>query len=161
MSEHSHDSNGSEPRVFVDPDTGFSVKIPKGWLVDTSGQRGSKVILYHPTAEEGFRANINVLVHDLAPLTPEEYLTLSRLQLKQLTGFAQLPTDASATDRPDAHIFEWMTDRPTPPVRVRQLVVFAESRAITISATASLDRFESYRAEFDQVLDSFSLTEAE
>lgn len=158
MSEHSHDSNGSEPRVFVDPDIGFSLKIPKGWLVDTSGQRGSKVILYHPDVEEDFRANINVLIHELGPLTADEYLTLSRLQVKQLTGFAQLPTDAASTDRPDTHIFEWMTDRATPPIRVRQVVVFSESRAVTVTATALLDRFENYRAEFGQVLDSFSPT---
>jgi hypothetical protein len=157
MSENSHDLNGSALRVFIDPALGFRVGIPKGWLVDTSGQQGTKVILYQPDADQNFRANVNVVLQDLGPLCPDEYLMLSRLQLKQLTGFPRLPTDAPADSRVNAHVFEWMTDRATPPVRVRQMVAFAGPTAITVTATASLDRFENHRAEFGEVFGSFRL----
>jgi len=145
MNTQRPESNSSEPRVFIDPDTRFSIQIPNGWQVDTSGQQGSKLILYHPHVEENFCANINVLAHDLAPLTRDEYITFTRLQLKQLTGFAQLPVDAAATDRDNGHIFEWMIDQPPYPVRFRQLIAFDQSRAFAISATAPLDRFENRR----------------
>lgn len=159
MSEISHDSNGSAPRVFIDPALGFRVRVPDEWLVDTSGQHGTKVIFYQPDIDDGFRANVNVIVHDLGPLSPDEYLTLSRLQLKQITGFPRLPTDGPTDTPVNAHIFEWMTDWATPAVRVRQMVAFAGSSAITVTATASLDRFENHRAEFDQVFYSFRLSD--
>ncbi len=55
-------------RVYVDPREGFSLRMPGGWMVDTSGQQGSRVIFYAPTVEDTFRASVNVVVQDLAPI---------------------------------------------------------------------------------------------
>ena len=157
MSGNVQGSNGSQPRVFTDPGARFSLRIPEDWLVDTFGQQGSSVILYHPRVGSDFRTNVNVLVQPLAPLSTEEYLTLSRLQIRKLTGFAELPADAPAGGRADAHVFEWMTNQAPTPVRVRQLVVFSEESAFVISATASLEEFEAHRGAFDGIFDSFEL----
>src|SRR5438067_2148901 len=96
MNQGLYPGNGPGPRSFVDPVNRFSLTIPPGWLVDTSGQQGTKAIFFHPQGEEHFRPNINVVVNPLSPFTPEEFITLGRLQLKQLSGSSRLGIDEPA-----------------------------------------------------------------
>jgi hypothetical protein len=144
------------PRVFVDPKDRFSLQVPEGWSVDTSGQQGSRLILYHPLAEDGFRPNVNVVVDDLMPLTHEEYLTLCQLQLKRLSRSALL-----LVDEPDAHggrVFEWAASALLPkPMQGRQLVALGHGKAFVVTAMAPRLHFESHRSEFQAVLDSLQL----
>lgn len=41
--------NRTEVRSYVDADSGFTLNVPKGWLVDNSGQQASKLVLFQPT----------------------------------------------------------------------------------------------------------------
>src|ERR1019366_7966069 len=97
----------SSSRVFVDPQTLFSLRVPENWLIDTSGQQGTKVILLHPSTDTPFRTNVNVTVPALHNLTAEEFLTLARLQLKQLTGLPRPERDEPACRPAGGHELEW------------------------------------------------------
>ena len=63
-------------QIFTTPLATFSLHVPPGWSADRSGREGSSVVLHSPTVDDNFRANVNVIVQDLSPLTQEEYLTL-------------------------------------------------------------------------------------
>ena len=149
-----------EKRRFVDKETLFCLDVPDGWLVDTSGQRGSKVLLLNPQVEGNFRTNVNVIVQDFAPLTAEEFLTLSRLQLKQLSGRSELDLDAPAEQPRGGHVFEYTVQRPqiAPiPFKVRQVIYVDKGRAYIVTGTATLVRFEFHRNDIESVLESFQV----
>ncbi|QDU94345.1 hypothetical protein [Lignipirellula cremea] len=69
-------------RRFEDPEKLYQLSISSDWLADTSGRSGARVAFGAPDAVMGFQANVNVVMQHVPPLTQEEFLTLSRLQLK-------------------------------------------------------------------------------
>jgi hypothetical protein len=149
-----------EKRRFVDKETLFSLDVPDGWLIDTSGQRGSKVLLLDPQSEDKFRANVNVVVQNLDPLTAEEFLTLSRLQLKQLSGRSELDLDAPAEQPRGGRVFEYTVQRPqiAPiPLKVRQVIYVDKEQAYIVTGTATLARFEFHCKDIESVLESFQV----
>jgi hypothetical protein len=135
----------------------FSLHVPPAWSADRSGREGSSVVLFSPTVEDGFRANVNVVVQDLAPLTQDEYLTLSRLQFKKLSNTASLPVDEPSQRFPGGYVFEWVTWEAPTPVRARQLIAFRDGKAFIVTAMATANSFDRYKATFDAVLESFEL----
>ncbi len=143
------------PKIFVDPDEGFSLHVPEAWMVDTSGQQGSRVVLYGPTVEDTFRANVNVVVQDLAPLSPDEFVSLSRLQLKKLSNMATLPVDEPSPRLAGGHVLEWTTWEAPIPIRGRQLLAFNADQAYIVTALASADSFPLHEPILQAVLDSF------
>src|SRR6266404_5684281 len=150
-------SEGSQSgaRVYVDPQLLFSLEMPADWLVDNSGQQGSKLVLFEPRSDGNFRTNINVIVQDLAPLTAEEYLTLARLQLKQTSGSSQLDLEEPATDTEGAHKFEVTSKRTPVPVKCRQAVWLCAEKAYVVTGTTPLAQYNLRRKEIDLVLASF------
>lgn len=97
-------------RVYEDIEGLFRIQVPGDWLADSSGELGVRVAFACPEAYQGFQANVNVGVNYLPPLTQDEFLTLSRLQLKQLSRAASLPVDEAADQRPGSHVFEWIRE---------------------------------------------------
>jgi len=156
MERQSQEGNATGHREYVDPEHRFTIRIPNGWLLDTSGQHDTTLIFFHPDIESGFRANVNVAVNDTAPLTNDEYVTLSRLELKRLTGFVMLPVDQPAPGNEAGHIFEWASDQQPIPIKARQRVVFGNERVFVVTATAFLGAFEKHRSEFEVILGSFA-----
>jgi hypothetical protein len=151
----SHAKN--EPRTHRDQHGLFSLTVPQGWLLDASGQHGSRAVLLHPAAEEGFQANVNVVVCPNPHLSPDEFLTFTRLQLKQLTGLERLDVDKLAGRRDGGHVLEWAAQAGPAVLRHRQLLVFDVGRVFVVTATALDSRFEAHRPEFAAIMDSFRL----
>jgi hypothetical protein len=144
-------------RLYIDPETLFALQVPADWLIDTSGQQGTKVVLLSPTAEATFRANVNVSVQLLRGLTPEEFLTLSRLQLKQLTGRPRADRDEPAARPAGAHLLEWRTEVGPVSIQARQLIVTDSHKAYVVTAMAPATSELLYRRQFDLVFESFQL----
>jgi len=150
-------SQTGSSRLYIDPQTLFALQVPLDWLIDTSGQQGTKVVLLSPTAEANFRANVNVSIQLLRGLTPEEFLMLSRLQLKQLTGLPRAERDEPATRPAGAHILEWTTEVGPVSIKARQLIVMDSHKAYVVTAMAPANSELLYRREFDLVFDTFQL----
>lgn len=148
-------TNMQQPNVFMDPAEHFSLRVPEGWSADTSGQQGESVVLFGPTVDDDFRANVNVIVQEIAPWTPEEYVTLSRLQLKKLSNLATLPVDEPAPRLPGGWVLEWTTWEAPIPVRGRQLIAFRAGRAFVVTGTATAASFARHEPLFRAVFDSF------
>lgn len=147
---------------YMDVSGFFSLTVPADWLAETAGQPSGNVIFLLPKMMGSFRANLNISVQPLAPLSREEFITLSRLQLKHFSGNCGLSRDESLCGLEPAHLFEWVTAHlPPTPVHGRQLLYFDHLRAYVLTAMAAVDQFESFRPEFEAALSSFRLTAAE
>jgi hypothetical protein len=118
---------GSEPptnlsiELYTDAESRFSIHVPVGWLVDYGGLQGTRVLLYAPGASGAFRANINVIVHSLGVMTDEEYLALSRLQMKQMSGCREPDVDMPAPHGQSGRIIEWHAPMGPMHIKTRQL----------------------------------------
>jgi|GEM_PF-3691293 len=144
--------------TYVDPETLFSLQIPPGWALDTSGQGGSRAILYHPEAWSGFRPSVNVVVQLLGGLTPEEFLTMTRLQIKQVTGQPQPERDEQSGALLGGQVIEYTAEFGTGAVlRVRQDYYFHAGRAFILTATAPNETYARVAAAFERILASFRL----
>lgn len=145
------------PASYVDPAGQFAVTAPPGWWVDTSGAQGSRVIFFCPAADPGFQPNLNVLLQPLGGLTPDEYLTMTRLQLKQMAGPDRLWADQARPGPPPGHVFEWLLPLNPGTLRARQLTVFLPRAALILTATALLPQFEPLRPAFESIFESVRL----
>jgi len=145
-------------RIYPDPEGQFKVEVPNEWLLDASGQAGVRVAFVSPHQQSEFRANVNVVVQHVPPLTKEEYVLLTRLQLKQLSQQASLNRDELLDS--GAYVFDWINHQSPVPVWVRQQVFFSTSKAFTLTATCILGQEKELVATFDSILNSFEIDEA-
>jgi len=125
--------------------------------MESGGLRGTRVFLYAPRLSGGFQANINVMVHSLGVMTEEEYLALSRLQMKQMSGRSEPDVDMPAPHGHSGRIVEWHAHMGPMHIKTRQLIVVCGSSAFVVSATALSTQFSEYREEFEAAMDSFRL----
>ncbi len=146
----------AETRRYVDSETLFSLHVPPGWLVDTSGQQGARVLLLSPTLEANFRPTLNVLVQDLRCLTKQEFLTLTRLQLKLFTGQPRPDRDEQFPGLPGAQVLEWTASLNGMTLTMCQLLVISGGKAYILTGTAPADCLARYRMAFQTVFGSFA-----
>lgn len=152
-----HSGHMVNERIYCDVEQQFGVRIPLHWLADTSGRAGTRVAFVSPESVMGFQANVNVIAQYVPPLTRDEYLTLSRLQLKLAARATELPVDEPDQKSSVFHVFEWTNNQAPIPVRVRQQIFFSDRKAFVVTATALESNFEEYRATFQSVFDSFKV----
>ena len=152
---NARDKNHPTSRSYVDPQLLFSLEVPADWLIDNTGQQGSRVVMFAPNSEANFRTNINVVVQDLEPLTEEEFLTFGRLQLKQISGSRALDRDEPAKGPGAPHLFEVTSRKATVPLKCRQAVWVSQGKVYIVTATTTESQFPSRKEEFDAMLKSF------
>lgn len=142
---------------YTDAEFGFSISIPSGCLTDTTGPQGTRLIVHFPGDSYGFRANVNVMVQQLGAMSPEEYVILSRFQIKQISGRAGMDVDQPLCLHQNGHLFEWHAPFGPSELRVRQLVAIRMPTAFVVAATALEDAFKSYEQAFQTMLESFAV----
>ncbi len=101
--------------------------------------------------------NINVVVQDLGNLTSDEFVLLSRLQMKALGGSAKVERDEPIGRAGGGHRFEFVSFAGPKPQRFLQHVLFHGGRAYITTALAQAQDFETYRQRFEQALGSVAL----
>ena len=143
--------------IFSDPQSHFSIHVPPGWSVDSSGVKGTKLALFAPQIEMGFRANVNVHVQDLQGCSREDFLTTTRWQLKLLTGQEHLERDEPAASPFGGHLLEWSSTFGAIALRFCQLIAFQRNQSYILTGTAPDTCFSNYRNIFQTVFESFRL----
>ncbi len=145
--------------VAVPCDEGVLLLIdpPPGWVM-AAPTPPSRLTLLDPTAAGPSWPSLNVLVQDLGKLSTDEFLTLSRLQMKAAGDSVTVERDEPVGREPGgAHRFEFLAAAAPRPVRCRQLILFHGRRAFIVMALAPSQQFEAYRAAFERALDSVML----
>ncbi len=141
----------------MDPQQGFTIAVPPGWVVDSSGRQRTSVVLLHPLIDRNFQANVNVVVEPTGGLSQAEYYDYCRLQMKRAQA---LPAAGAAriTEHPTGGLLlEYAVAGGQLPLYVLQRILVEGGRAYVVSCTAPLDSFETYRPEFEACLASFTL----
>jgi hypothetical protein len=133
------------------------IRPPEGWLMSPP-QAPARLLLIDAAAPGPFRANINVVVQNLGQMTPEEWLTLTRLQLKSMGEKVTIERDEALGKRPGGHIFDYTAQFGPVSVRCLQLILLQGSAAHVITALAPADQFEAYRSRLESSLFSVTLT---
>ena len=154
MTHHSNAEICEGSRRIAVPSGRFSLKFPVAWQVQAAQGENSVLIVVAQTSDGGFRANINALVHLNNCLTMDEYLTMSRLQVFQLSGSRRLAHDQPARNIRNGHVFEWSAKLGAHELTMRQLIVLHGDSIVIVTATANAAVFESHRTEFEAVLNS-------
>src|SRR5262249_58042694 len=113
------------------------------------------LILIDPSSPGPFWPNINLVVQDLGKLTTEEFVTLTRLQLKALGDNAVAERDEPMG--PAGHLFEFLAHAGPVPTRCLQHVFFHLRRAYILTAVAASQQFEAYRERFESSFRSVAL----
>jgi hypothetical protein len=148
--------NQTTTQRFTDALAGFSLEPPAGWAVDATGRQGTRVIFLHPVVDRSFQANLNVVVEPLGDMTPDEYLTLCRLQLKRVPAQVTFEQDRPAAEPAGCHLLEYTLVGGPLALGVRQLICTADGKVYVVSATAPRDTFDLYRAAFEASQASFA-----
>jgi hypothetical protein len=147
-----------QPPIAVPCDNGALLLIepPEGWLMSPPAPP-SRLLLLDPAAPVP-RPNINVIVQDLGKMTAEEYLTLTRLQLKGMGDNVVVERDEPLGRPPGGQVLEFTAQLGPMSVRCRQFILLHGGSAYVITALATAHQFEAYRSRFERALTSVTLT---
>jgi hypothetical protein len=133
------------------------IEPPEGWLMSPP-QPPARLLLLDPTAPGPFRPNINVVQQKLGRMTPEEWLTLTRLQLKSMGEHVRVERDETLGKQGGGHLFEYTAQVGPVFLRCLQFILLQGGAAYMITALAAADQFEAYRSRLESSLFSVTLT---
>ena len=148
----------NEP-IAVPCDNGalLMIRPPEGWLMSPP-QPPARLLLLDPAAPGPFRPSINVVVQKLGQLTPEEWLTLTRLQLKSMGEHVTIERDEELGKQSGGHLLEYTAQIGPLSVRCLQFILLQGGAAYMITALAAADQFEAYRSRLESSVFSVTLT---
>jgi hypothetical protein len=132
------------------------IEPPEGWLMSPPAPP-ARLSLLDPRAPAPLRPNLNVVAQDLGKMTPEEYLTLTRLQLKGMGANAAVERDEPLGRGSGGHLFEYVANLGPMAVRCRQLILLQDGWAYCVTALALVHQFEAHRAAMEGALNSVVL----
>src|SRR5262249_51871231 len=98
-----------------------------------------------------------VVAQNLGKMTPDDYLTLTRLQFKGLGDNITVYKDEPLGRPGGGHLFEFVATLRQMPVRTRQFILLQAGSAYVITALAPADQFEGLRARLEESLASVTL----
>jgi hypothetical protein len=132
------------------------IEPPEGWVM-AAPTPPAKLTLLDASAPGPTWPNINLTVQDLGKLTPDEFVLLSRLQMKSLGDSVVVEKDEPIGRDSGVHRFDFLAYPVGQPVRCRQHIMFHGRRAYVLTAMAPSAQFEAYRERFARTLDSVVL----
>lgn len=143
-------------------DTNCEIEYPDNWDENTSGQMGTRFILFSPLESDSdhFRENVNLLIQDLhnEDIDLALYAELSENQVKTLVTDGEILTSKRQNNENGAHhkliyngkqgIFE---------LRFEQYFWIIDDKAYVLTFTSEQDKYDMYKADSDKILKSFQL----
>ena len=142
---------------FADHDVGLEMSVPHGWTAAATDE--FPLVLLAPE-EDGFRANVGVLVGELVPPSPEGLQ--ARIEATKATRLAELPRFQVVAERagPQAGQPGWQLratwehgEREL--TQITQLFVAEPERLYEVTATCLRPLESVYLPVFREILDSW------
>jgi len=141
---------------------GFSINAPNGWDKSDTSLMGMKAtVIFSPpegTSDE-FRENINIVTEKIGNKTAEEYLDLSRVNMKSM--LTELKEIDNGTKEINGHTASWMRYSHSYmgyPLEVKVYILIADEIAYVISCTCKKGEMENWEKQFDDCVATFSTT---
>lgn len=138
----------------------FSITAPDGWdKTDTSLMGMTATVIFSPveSVSDEFRENINIVTEKIGNKTAEEYLSLSRINMKSM--LTELKEIDNGTKEINGHTASWMRYSHSYmgyPLEVKVYVLIAEKIAYVISCTCQKGDMENWEKQFDDCVATFS-----
>jgi hypothetical protein len=139
----------------------FDVTTPDGWeRIDTT-EMGMKVIyLLSPqeNANDMFRENINIVTEKTAGMSLENYMTLSKTNMKKmLTNFNEIETSDQTISGLPGSAMRYEHEYSGTPLDVKAYVVIKDGIAYLINCTVPKGKLGNWMKPIDEVIESFKI----
>ncbi|MCB0438606.1 MAG: hypothetical protein KDD20_07695 [Mangrovimonas sp.] len=136
---------------------GYSIKYPKDWRLDTSGQMNTLFILFSPNTEnDTFNENINFIIQDLTGqnMDLESYTKLSEDQIKTM-----VPNGKWIESKRNGNHQEvvWSGFVANNNLKFKQFFYVKDDKAYILTFTALETTFDDYINIGSEILNSFQL----
>jgi hypothetical protein len=147
------------PRKMVRKD--YSLSIPYGWLVDSSGVTGADIFLVapHKDANPKFRENVNVMLQDLALLKIdlEGYKAFSEEQVLNMKDSELHLSEIVNIGGNAFYKLHFSFTMGEIRLQAKAYCVIKNSIAYLVTYTAEAKHYDIYSQEAEAVLNSFEL----
>lgn len=134
---------------YEDPATGLLISYPEGW--EESHPEGVVVTFTNPQADDGFSANINVVLEETT-VSLDEYVAAAKGQIAQVLPSYKETEDrtAKAADGTSVRLIGGTFDQNGVTVRNLQVIGVVDGIAIIQTATSLESEWDTYKAIFEE-----------
>lgn len=148
----------SDWKIFEQPF--FSVKYPKDWELNTSGQMRTSFILFAPLESNNdlFKENINLIVQDLTghKIDLNKFTEVSESQIKTVIPHSSLiESKRIKNGNEEYHKLIYTGDQGTFHLKYEQYYWIVNQRSYILTFTTELSKYELYKAKGEKILQSF------
>ena len=140
----------------------YSIKAPAGWTVDASKQMGTDVVIFSmlENSYDKFRENVNVMIQNLAGknINLEKFTAISLNQVKTMATDGKI--EESKTIKAGAGTYQKIIYTATQDglkLKFEQYYFIANNKAYVVTLTTEANKFELFRPEGEEILNSFLL----
>ena len=140
----------------------YSIKSPAGWMVDSSKQMGTDLILFSmlENSTDKFRENINVQVQNTPGMNIDlaKYTAISATRIKAMAPDSKIEESKTITtgNRSYQKIIYTATQGNFK-LKFEQYYFVTARNAYVITLTAETAKFDAYRSTGEEILNSFAL----
>ena len=153
-------ASSTEWRTFQQDE--YKLEYPARWALDTSGQYGTKLMLFSPLADlaDGFKENVNLMTEVLPSkrFTLDQYVTAAIGQIKNIIDDYELLSNEKKNEhgRDYQHLI-YNGAQGGMKLRFQQYCWVAEQTAYILTFTTERDKVDDYQETGMRILKSFKL----
>jgi hypothetical protein len=154
----------NSPRKYrgIDACSGnFEVTTPKGWeRLDTMEEEMEITYLLSPLkgVSDDFRENINIVSEEIGDMPLEEYLTLSKTNMKKmLINFNEIETSDQTISGLPGSAMRYEHEYSGIPLDVKAYVVIKDGVAYLINCTVPRGKLGDWMKPINEVVESFKI----
>ena len=140
----------------------YTIQYPNYWLIDSSKILGPDLGLFSPLEDEKdkFAENVNVLIQDLTGqnIDLEKYKSITENQLENLaTDVKVFESKIIKTDNDRFYKTAYAMTQGRFTLRITSICFIRDDKAYLATFTSESDKYDSYKAIGEKILNAFSL----
>ncbi|WP_339684569.1 hypothetical protein [uncultured Nonlabens sp.] len=141
----------------------YSIEYPSNWILNDSGDNGTKIFLYPTNSESSdiFTENINLIIQNLsdAPITLEKYKGLVE---KQISGMLTEPKISSSEieNKNGLKCHQLIAEGKSGDYKFKTIIYtyLIDKQIYSLTFVTLYDNYEKNHIESLKIMDSFNLT---
>jgi hypothetical protein len=142
---------------------GYTIQSPAGWVIDSSRQMGTDLVLFSmlENGTDKFRENVNVLIQQVAGMNIDlaKYTAISTGRIKAMAADSKI--EESKTIKTGKATYQKIIYTATQSgfkLKFEQYYYVTNKNAYVITLTTEISKFEIFKPLGEQILNSFALT---
>jgi hypothetical protein len=139
----------------------FDVTTPEGWeRIDTTEMGMKLIYLMSPQsdANDMFRENINIVTEKTGSMSLENYMTLSKTNMKKmLANFNEVETSDQTISGEPGSVMHYQHEYGGTPLDVKAYVVIKDGVAYLINCTVPKGKLGDWMKPINDVIESFKI----